>query len=48
MEKNVKEAISFLVKQLQKETSPDAALKFSQSALNLIHVLVNCKCNSIE
>lgn len=47
MEKDIKEAITFLVTQLQKENSPDAALKFSQAALNLAHVLVNYKVNNI-
>lgn len=39
MEKDIQQAISFLVLQLQKEKSADAALKFSQSVLNLAHAL---------
>lgn len=48
MEKDVEQAISFLVLRLQKETNADAALKYSQAALNLAHVLVNYRVNNIE
>jgi hypothetical protein len=39
MEKDVRDAITYLVLRLQKDPSADAALRYSQSALNLMHVL---------
>ena len=47
MENDVSQAISFLVRRLQKEDNADAALKYSQSALNLIHVMQIYQANDM-
>ena len=39
MEQKVKDAIKLLAEKVDKEIKPDEALKFTQAALNLAHVL---------
>lgn len=39
MIEELKKAIKLLAEKIDKDTSPDAALKYTQAALNLAHVV---------